>query len=565
MDYKVAFNNWISNPLLTAEAYEELNAVKDNLEELEFRFSSELDFKNAIMQGLIGYGTNMFNAYTVKRATKGVAEYIKSLGIVEMERGVVICYDTRKNSQAFAKSCAGVLIRNGISVKIFKNASPTAMLSFAIKRFNSAMGIMITANNDLKEYGGFKVYGEDGALASIEVSKKIEFYINQVCDLFSIEETPVNQLKKQRYLYIIGKRFFKKYVKAVCKTSLSKKAVKKHGKKVKIVLTSVESAGQAPLTAVFKRLGINAVLDSSLQGEILQPSIENAIEQAKLQADKNLSSVILGVNVNAERLSVAVKDEDGNFINLTGNQTGILLTDYVLKRLAEEEKLNKNGVVVKSFVSSGMAKYICDSYGVLLEEVPVGFKHIAKKISEYQIDKSKPFIFAFDQNHAYLKGNHCLEKDAVVASMLFAEMVCYYEGLNKNVYSVLIELYEKYGYFIDKVDAITFAEKDATSKINAVIEKLRNSKIENIGGYNVLATRDYLLGERTQTSGEKTALDYSDVNCLYYELEIGGHIAIRKSAIEPKLKIHYSVTGKDFNLSNNSIEILQKEFSKLIK
>ncbi len=573
MDYKLTFNNWISNPLLTAEAYEELNSIKDDLKEIEYRFGKELEFGTAGMRGLIGYGTNMINVYTVKRATKGLAEYVKSLGYLEMERGVVISYDTRKNSKVFAKACAGVLIKNGVNVKIFKNPSPVPMLSYAIKRFNAVAGIMITASHNPKEYNGYKVYGENGAQASVETTQKIVSYINEVTDWLSIEEVPVNELKKQRGLAIIGNRFLKRYVKTICKQALSKKAVKKQGKKVKIVYTPLHGTGYSPVTAVLKNLNINVsvVKEQTVEDEnfstveIPNPECKEAFNMAISVANKISANVIFGTDPDADRLGVAIRNLDGEFVNLTGNQTGILLTDYVLKRLVEENKLPKNGVVIKSYVSSGMAKYICDCYGVKLEEVPVGFKYVGEKIDKYEKDKSKSFIFAFEESCGYLKGTHSYDKDAIVASMLFAEMACYYANLGVSIYSVLIDLYEKYGYYIDKISSINYSGISAVKETNSVVEKIRKSKISSVGGYKILATRDYLTGERIQADGDKTNLEYCGINCLYYELEIGGFICVRPSGTEPKLRVYYSVRGKDLNIATTALNVIEKEFSKLLK
>ncbi len=573
MDYKISYNNWICNPLLSAEGYEELNGIKENDEEIKYRFSKELEFGTAGMRGILGYGTNMMNVYAVKRATKGLAEYIKSLGYKAMENGVVISYDTRKNSSLFARACAGVLIKNGVQVRLFKEPSPVPMLSYAIRYYGAVAGIMITASHNPKEYNGYKVYGQDGAQMSTDATQKVVEYISQIEDWFSIDETPVNVFKSQKYLSIIGNSFLKKYVKTVAKLSLSKKAVKKQGKKIKVVYTPLHGTGYAPVVAVLKKLGISCTLvenqiekDPSFSTvEVPNPENKEALNLGIELANKINANLVFGTDPDCDRLGVAIRDDSGNFICLTGNQTGVLLTDYVLKRLQEEKKLKNNGVVIKSFVSTDMAKLVCSDYGVEIMDVPVGFKYIGEKIAGFENTKSNSFLFGFEESCGYLRGTHSRDKDAVVASMLFAEMACYYEFLGVSIYSVLCDLYEKYGYVLDKTFSIAYSGANAMAKMEKAVEKLRGMKVEEVGGYKVLATRDYLSGVRTLNNGSKTALEYKNVNCVYYELEVGGFVCIRPSGTEPKLKIYYSVKGKDKNLALKALEVLSKNFNEMVK
>lgn len=573
MDYQVAYNNWLTNPQLNAEAFEELNSIKDNEKEIEYRFGADLQFGTAGMRGIIGYGTNMINIYTVKRATKGLAEYIKSLGFTATDRGVVISYDTRRYSKVFAKKTAGVLLANGIKVRIFKEASPVPMLSYAVREFNAIAGIMITASHNPKEYNGYKVYGEDGAQMSPEATKKVVEYINEVKDVFSIEERIINTIKHRVDLIVIGKAFLNKYIKTLSKLSLSKKAVRKCGKKLKIVYTSLHGTGFVPVTSVLKKLGIKAtvveeqvVQDSEFSTvEVPNPENKEAMNMGISLANKVKADVVFGTDPDSDRLGVAIRDNEGNFINLSGNQVGVLLTDYILKRLTEEGKLPKNGVVIKSFVSTNMVKQVCDNYGVKLEEVPVGFKFIGEKIKNYERDKSQTFIFGFEESCGYLRGTHARDKDAVVASMLFAEMTCYYLYKNVSVYNVLQGLYNKFGYFIDKTFSIEYKGLSAMEDMNKVVDKMRNQKLDNVDIYNIVATRDYLNGTRTLKDGTVEELPIKNVNCVYYELEIGGFICLRPSGTEPKLKIYYSLKSRDEELANKNLDKLSKEFNKILK
>lgn len=569
MDYKIVYENWLSNPKLNKDAFSELNAISGDEKEIEYRFGAELEFGTAGMRGLIGYGTNMMNIYSVRRATQGLAEYIKSLGGVAMRKGVAISYDTRKFSELFARETAGVLIKNNIKVYLFKEASPVPMLSFAVRTFSTVAGVMITASHNPKEYNGYKVYGEDGAQMSPEATAKVVEYIKAVKDWFSVESVVVPTGKAVGDMTLIGKRFDKLYVKTLCKLSLSKKAVKKYGKKLKIVYTPLHGTGYRPMTALLKKLGINySVVEEQVKPdpafstvEVPNPENKEAMMLGIKLADKIKADVVFGTDPDSDRLGVAIRNDEGEFINLSGNQVGVLLTDYILKRLKEENKLPANGVVVKSFVSTGMVKPIVDDYHVSLVETPVGFKFIGEKIKQYERDGSKTFIFGFEESCGYLRGTHARDKDAVVAGMLFAEMVCYYEYSGVTVYSVLKNLYEKYGYVIDKTVSVKYSGLSAMADMSKVVEKMRGEKIEKLDIYNVVATRDYLNGVKTYVDGKTEELDIKGVNCIYYELEVGGFICLRPSGTEPKLKIYYSVKGNSRELAEKSLSKIEEAFS----
>lgn len=566
MDYIRNYQLWLKDDL----ARQELNLIEGDEKEIEYRFGAELKFGTAGMRGLIGMGTNMINVYTVKRATKGLAEYIKTLGEKAMKRGVVISYDTRRNSNVFAMATAGVLMKNGINVKIFASPSPVPMLSYAVRSFKAVAGVMITASHNPKEYNGYKVYGEDGAQMSPEATAVVVDYIEKITDYFSVKACEFNEIKPQKGVKVLGEKFVNKYVKTLTKLSLSKKAVKLLGKDLKIVYTPLHGTGYTPVMKVLKKLGINVSVveeqvkpDSNFSTvEVPNPENKEAMTLGVNLANKIGADVVFGTDPDSDRLGVAIRDDNGNFINLSGNQVGVLLTDYVLRRLKEDGKLPKNGAVIKSFVSTGMVKPICEDYGVSLMEVPVGFKFIGEKIKNFEESKSNVFLFGFEESCGYLRGTHARDKDAVVASMLFAEMTCYYEYNKTSVYKVLNSLYNKYGYVIDKTVSIAYKGLTAMDEMNAVVDKMRSSAVK-VDGFDIVAVRDYLSGERKGDTTEK--LEYSGINCLYYELAGGGFICLRPSGTEPKLKIYYSVLGSGEKDATEKIEQLTKGFEKLLK
>lgn len=575
MDYKVNYENWLSSEYLCSEGLTELKSIADNDEAIKDAFGAELEFGTAGMRGVIGYGTNRMNIYTVRRATKGLADFIKANGKAAMQRGVAISYDTRNKSELFARVAAGVLLYNDIKVYVYPEPRPVPMLSYAVRNLNAFAGIMITASHNPKEYNGYKVYGEDGAQMSPENTAEVVKYISENNDYLSIKEKSIESIKSKNnpsQLVVIGKSFEKRYYEELVRLALSRKAVKKYGKKLKIVYTPIHGSGYVPVTTILKKIGIKPVLVESQVNpdpnfstvEVPNPEFKETLSQGIALANKVKADVVFGTDPDCDRLGVAIRNNEGEFEALTGNQTGILLLDYILLRLKAEGKLPKNGIVVKSFVSTDMAKSICDNYGVELVETPVGFKFIGEKIKECEESGEKEFIFGFEESCGYLRGTHARDKDAVVASMLFAEMTCFYQYIGKSVYGRLCEIYEKYGYALDETDSIKYSGLDAMAKMNACVQKMRDATVENVGIYTVSATRDYLSGKRKSADGE-TTMDIKGVNCVYYELLSGGFICLRPSGTEPKLKIYYSVRSKDKAHAESQLAELKKEFCKLLE
>lgn len=574
MDYKVKYENWISSEYLCSEGVAELKKISEDDEAIKDAFGAELEFGTAGMRGIIGYGTNRMNVYTVRRATKGLADFIKSKGKAAMQRGVAISYDTRNKSELFARAAAGVLLYNDIKVYVYPEPRPVPMLSYAVRSLNAFAGIMITASHNPKEYNGYKVYGEDGAQMSPEDTDEVVKYISAINDYLSVKETSIESIKAKNnppLLTVISKSFQNRYYEELVRLSLSRKAVRKVRKQIRIVYTPVHGSGFVPVMTILKKIGIKpavveeqAVPDINFSTvQVPNPEFKETLSMGIALADKIHADVVFGTDPDCDRLGVAIRNDKGEFEALTGNQTGILLLDYILQRLKAENKLPANGVVVKSFVSTGMAKLICNNYGVELVETPVGFKFIGEKIKEYEQTGEKEFIFGFEESCGYLRGTHARDKDAVVASMLFAEMTCYYKFIGKGVYQRLCEIYEQYGYVLDETDSIKYSGLNAMSEMNAAVERMREKKITSIGIHTVSGIRDYLSGIRTSADGE-TALDIKGVNCVYYELLSGGFICLRPSGTEPKLKIYYSIKSKDKAYAEKQLAEIKSDFTKLL-
>ena len=569
--HKDICEDWLYSKKLSEAEIKELESIKDQPKEILYRFGKTMDFGTAGMRGIIGLGTNMMNVYTVRQATQGLADYICSLGKKAMKRGVVISYDTRRMSYEFAYNTAVVLVSNGIKTYLFNSVHPVPMLSYAVRKLKTTAGVMITASHNPKEYNGYKVYGEDGAQMSPEATAKVVEYIKAVGNPFSdkikCDETKVKKIN------LVGKKVDKKYYKVIYKLCLSKKEVKKVSKTIKLVYTPVHGSGYIPVTTILKKMGIKPILvpeqlnpDTEFSTvAVPNPEYKETLLLGIKLADFKGADVVYGTDPDCDRLGVTIRNDENAFVSLTGNQVGVLLLDYVLRRLKETGKLPANAFVVKSFVTTAMAKLIADDYKIELFDVPVGFKFIGEKIKLYDDTGKRKFLFGFEESCGYLRGTHCRDKDAVVASMLFAEMVCYYTYHKIGVYQRLQELYDKYGYNLCHTESIAYSGINAMDEMNAVVNKMKTVMPEALGGLKVFALRDYSICERKLSNGVVEKIDCAPTNAVYYELSNGGFACIRPSGTEPKLKIYYSLNASDKAIAENSLSAVKSDLENLVK
>ncbi|MBO5525392.1 MAG: phospho-sugar mutase [Clostridia bacterium] len=568
MDYKANYAAWLNDARLCPEGKAELERIATDEKAQEYRFGGELEFGTAGMRGIIGYGMNMMNIYTVMRATQGLSMYIKTLSKEEQERGVVISYDTRRNSKLFAKVSAEVLAKNGIKAYLFDDVHPVPMLSYAVRYLHTIAGIMITASHNPKEYNGYKVYGEDGAQMSPEATAVVVGFINEIKDYLSVEGEEGSPL-----ILPVSEKLDADYIEELSKLTLSKEAVEKCGKDLKLVYTPVHGSGYVPVMTILKKLGINVTVveEQTTQDtefstvKVPNPEYKETLSMGIALANKIQADVVFGTDPDSDRLGVAIKDDKGEFTALSGNQVGILLLDYILTRLKEDNVLPANAAVVKSFVTTGMAKALCDDYGVALYETPVGFKFIGEKIKEWEANNKHTYVFGFEESCGYLRGTHARDKDAVVASMLCAEMVCYYTYIGKSVYGRLQEIYAKYGYVLDVNVSTQYSGLNAMKEMNAVVDALKTKTVSSFAGFEVVGVRDYSADVRTDVkTGEKTKLGIPKCNCVYYELANGSFICVRPSGTEPKLKVYYSVKAKDEAAAKQGLEEMKAAVADLL-
>lgn len=555
MDTLKIYKEWLEKT--NADGKKELLALAENAKEIEERFSMPLAFGTAGMRGEVGEGTFRMNVYTVRRATYGLSRWICSLGEKERERGVVISYDTRRFSYEFSCAAATVLSKAGIKAYLFENVRPVPVCSFAVRKLNAIAGIMITASHNPKEYNGYKVYGEDGAQMSPENTAMVVEYITKIEDYFSVPFDEVtfgnirgkDNYKINGYITVIGESVDEAYYGEIEKLSLSPEAVKKYGQGLKLIYTPIHGAGAVPVTTIFKRMGINAaVVDSQFMPDtefstVAVPNPENA-DTLKLGIElaiKNGANAVIGTDPDCDRMGLALKTSGGGFVLLNGNQIGVLLMDYILARLKEENKLPDNAAVIKTIVTTTLADKVAESYGATIFNVLTGFKFIGEKIKEWEESNAYSFVFGYEESYGYLRGTHARDKDAVVASMLTAEMVCYYQGKGMSLYDRLIQIFEKFGYYYESNSSVAYKGLEGMQNMAKVMAKTRAASVSEIGGEKVLYTADYISGVKKYASGKEEKLTLPETDAVYYGLENGQFVCIRPSGTEPKLKVYVLV------------------------
>lgn len=550
---KDSFDFWYAH--VTDAEKAELDAIRNDPEEIKDRFAAPLAFGTAGMRGTVGLGTFRMNLYTVARATGGLAEFICSLGEDAKNRGVVISYDTRRFSLEFAEKAACVLSAYGVKSFIFDNVHPVPMCSYAIRKLNAAAGIMITASHNPKEYNGYKVYGADGAQMSPEDTAVVVGFIDKITDYFSVKEDAVpfpDSIKNldnaaiNENVTVIGKTIDECYYSEIEKLSLSPDAVAEYGGNLKLVYTPIHGSGYVPVTTILSRLGINVTCVEEQTAPDTEfstvpiPNPENpaALEMGIALGKKIGADVVIGTDPDCDRMGLAVKDYSGNFRLLNGNQIGALLLDYIITRLKETNAMPVNPAIVKTIVTTTLADRIAQANGVTVFNVLTGFKFIGEKIKEWEKSGAYTFIFGYEESYGYLRGTHARDKDAVVASMLTAEMVCYYVSKGKGLYERLQELFAKYGYYREAVTSVAYKGVDAMKNMSETMAKLRKKTITEIAGEKVLFTSDYLSRKNVYPSGKTTDIDLPVTDAIKYNLDDGQFVCIRPSGTEPKLKVY---------------------------
>ncbi len=554
MTYKERYEQWLRDFADDPATVAELQAIAGDEKEIEDRFYTELSFGTAGMRGVLGAGTNRMNLQNVRRATKGFADYINAGDPSYRARGVVIAYDSRRMSPEFARAAALVLCHEGIHVYLFDELRPVPILSYAVRHLHAVAGIVITASHNPPQYNGYKVYWEDGAQMPPEYADQVLARI-RACTYKDAQEMDEAQARASGLLSIIGnKEVDDDYIAQVKTLSVQPELMKRAGGDLKIVYTPLHGSGNKPVRRILKEIGIRNVLVVKEQElpdpnfstiKVPNPEDPAAFKLAMELADREGADCIFGTDPDCDRVGIAVKDDAGRYYLMTGNQIGCVLLYYILKSRKMLGTLPENGAVVKSVVSTELARRIADSYGLTTFDTLTGFKFIAEKIQQFEDTGAYTFVFGFEESYGFLSSTFVRDKDGVNASLLIAEAAVWAKTQGKTLYDILMEIYQIYGAYVEKVVSVTLPGKDGLQRMQEIMQNLRAKPPRELASLKVLAVRDYLTGERTDERGGKTALDLPHSNVLYFELEGGAWVCIRPSGTEPKIKLYVNTNAAE--------------------
>ena len=574
MGYKDMYQSWLDNPYFDEDTKAELKSIAGDDKEIEDRFYTELEFGTAGLRGVIGAGMNRMNIYTVRKATQGLANYIKKVG--KEAQGVAIAFDSRRMSPEFADEAALCLAANGIKAYVFESLRPTPELSYAVRKLGCTAGINITASHNPPEYNGYKVYWEDGAQITPPHDKGIMDEVKAVTDFATVKTMEKEEAKKAGLYEVIGAAIDDAYIAELKKLVVHQDAIDQVKDTLKIVYTPLHGTGNIPVRRVLKELGFQNVYvvpeQEKPDGEFPtvsypNPEAEEAFVLGLAMAKKLDADLVLATDPDADRLGVYVKDsKTGEYHSLTGNMSGCLIGDYVIGQRKEREGLPKDGAFIKSIVSTNMADAIAKYYGIQLVEVLTGFKFIGQKMLEFETKGTGTYLFGMEESYGCLTGTYARDKDAVVASMTLCEAAAYYKTQGKTLWDAMIDMYEKYGYYKDDVKAITLKGIEGLEKIQTILETLRADAPKEIGGYKVLKVRDYKKDTITDLAdGKVTPTGLPASNVLYYELEDDAWVCVRPSGTEPKVKFYYGIKGTSLEEADAKSESLGKEVLAMIE
>jgi phosphoglucomutase len=529
------YNRWLDCGLLSDEEKKELLNISDE-KEIEDRFYRELEFGTAGMRGILGIGTNRINIYNVRRASKGVAAFVKKMGT--SDKGVLIGYDTRNFSKIFAEETAKTLAYEGVLAYLFDSVHSVPEVSFGVRELGAGAGVMITASHNPKEYNGFKVYGPDGGQLPPEAAQIVIDAIESY-DVFSdVKVMPFDEAKDKGLIKMVGASLNEKFLETVKTQQINPESVLKVADTMKLVYTPFHGSGSRPVKEILKRIGFKNVLVVKEQDNedgnfptVKSPNPENAegFYLAEKIAKENDVDLIIGTDPDCDRVGILVRDKNGDYKTLTGNQTGALLVEYILRARKESGKLPKDGVVIKTIVTTELAAQIAKSYGIECMSLLTGFKYIGEKMTEFTEKKNHTFLIGFEESYGYLVGNHARDKDGVVATMLIAEMAAYYRTKGKTLYDALMEIYEKYGFYAERTVSFTMPGKDGMEKMSQILKNLRKTPVKSAIGLDVTKITDF--------QNDETGLPKSNV--LKYELsDRKTYFIVRPSGTEPKIKLY---------------------------
>ncbi|KAB7707364.1 phospho-sugar mutase [Bacillus aerolatus] len=570
MSWKEKADQWLSHEALDEGLKDRLLAIQEDDKLLEDSFYKELEFGTGGMRGELGPGTNRMNIYTVRKAAEGLARYIVEQGEEAMMRGVVIAYDCRHMSPEFALEVAKAVGKHGVQAYVFEELRPTPVLSFAVCYLHAYAGVVITASHNPPKYNGFKVYGEDGGQIPPAAADVIISYVQEAGSELAIEAGDEQELLEKGLLTYIGEPVDRAYIDALKSIQLNRQA----SKDLSIVFTPLHGTANKPVCAGLEAFGFKNVtivkeqeLPDSNFSTVQSPNPEEhvAFELAIRYGKEIDADILMGTDPDADRLGVAVKNHEGEYVVLTGNQVGALMLHYLLEQKQQNGTLPDNGVVLKTIVTSEIGRAIAADFGVTTMDTLTGFKFIGEKIKQFEQTSEHTFLFGYEESYGYLIGDFVRDKDAVQSAVFAAEVAAYYKAQGKSLYDGLIEIFEKYGFYQESLSSLTLKGKDGAEQIASILEKFRHEPPESMNGIPLIAMEDYAASECTDVrTGFKASIDLPKSNVLKFKLADGSWVCVRPSGTEPKVKFYFAVKGESMADSKEKLSSLEKEVMGMV-
>ena len=555
MDYMQEYQKWLTSGTLTAEEQAELEAIKDDPKEIESRFYGPLEFGTAGLRGTMAVGLHHMNIYVIRHATQAFANVIAAEGEEAKRRGVAVCMDCRNNSMTFARAAAEVCAANGIHVRIFDALRPTPELSFAVRHYGCQAGINVTASHNPKEYNGYKVYWSDGAQLPPHHAEAIARELEKIDIFTGIKTMAYDDAVAQGLIEVIGQETDEAFLQEVMAMVTDPQAIPAVADSFKLVYTPFHGCGYKLVPEALRRAGIKHLLcvpeQMVIDGNfptVVSPNPENpegfylAVDLAKA----NDVDFILGTDPDSDRVGIMVRDKDGTYKTVTGNQTGVLLLDYLMGAMARTGRLPEKPVALKTIVTTEMARAVAEAHGAACYDTFTGFKFLAEKKDKLEAAGEGKVVFSYEESYGYMLGDFVRDKDAVTASLLLTEMAAYYAGKGMTVLEALQALYEKYGWYGEKTFNLVMPGLDGLADMARLMKSLREAPPAQIAGVDVVQFKDYLDGSVVDlATGGKTAMELSGSNVLRFELADGTSIIVRPSGTEPKIKVYILTKGAD--------------------
>ncbi|WP_209124307.1 phospho-sugar mutase [Alkalihalobacillus sp. BA299] len=551
MVWKQAYSRWVNFGGLETDLKEALENLKEDEIRLEDCFYKGLEFGTGGMRGEIGPGPNRMNTYTIRKASEGFARYISEFGAEAKKQGVVIAYDCRHKSPEFAKEAALTLGKHGIQTYLFRDLRPTPELSFAVRYLKAFGGIVITASHNPPEYNGYKVYGPDGCQLPPGPANALIEKVNEVEDELLIDVASESDLKASQLLKVIDEEIDLAYNNELQTIIVNPEMVVAKGSDVNIVFTPLHGTANIPVRRVLETSGFKNIVVVKEQelpdpnfSTVKSPNPEEhaAFEIAIQYGNEHDADVLIATDPDADRVGIAARNDQGEYVVLTGNQTGALMLEYILSQKQEQGSLPENGVVLKTIVTSELGRVIAEEYGLEAVDTLTGFKFIGEKIKEYEETGSKKFLFGYEESYGYLVGDFVRDKDAVQACLLAAEMATYYKSRGMTLYEGLLEVFEKYGFYQEGLESLTLKGKAGVEQIQSILSYFRQNPLQELVGEKVTIAEDYQTQERAYLiENRNEALSLPVSNVLKYTLEDGSWICMRPSGTEPKIKFYFGV------------------------